>query len=186
MWWSLACASSLPSPSEAPKDPCAELVAADGFDFPIGDGSQDGYYDAQPFGKNRHLGSDWNGRRGGNTDFGDAVLAIGKGRVSVVEDVGGGWGLVVRVVHLDGQRCIESLYAHLSSSEVSMGDLVSRGQIIGAIGDAGGIYSAHLHLEIRTAPGLDLGGGYGDPQGQIDPTAFIHSRRPVATARTVQ
>ncbi|HEY9169431.1 MAG TPA: hypothetical protein VIN72_08085 [Lutibacter sp.] len=35
---------------------------SDGSDFPVGKPNAKGYYDAQPFGKNRHLGSDWNGK----------------------------------------------------------------------------------------------------------------------------
>ena len=43
------------------------IPVSDGFDFPVGPPDAKGYYDAQSFGKNRHLGSDWNGVGGGNT-----------------------------------------------------------------------------------------------------------------------
>lgn len=33
---------------------------SDGFDFPVGKPNAKGYIDKQPFGKNFHLGEDWN------------------------------------------------------------------------------------------------------------------------------
>jgi murein DD-endopeptidase MepM/ murein hydrolase activator NlpD len=160
---------------------------AGSFGFPVGDGSATGYYNAQSFGANDHLGDDWNGLGGGDTDLGDPVLAIGHGVVSSAGDHGGGWGKVVRVVHDIGPAGapvhVESLYAHLDSIEVSRGEVVARGQRIGTIGDAGGRYPAHLHLEVRDRVGLPLGRGYGAKvRGYLDPTAFILARRPASTS----
>src|SRR5690606_26302707 len=95
-----------------------QLGLADGFDYPVGPPDGAGYYDAQPFGgDSAHLGSDWNGVRGGNSDLGDPVFAVADGRVLDTTDHGGGWGNVVRVAHLvrdeEGVRVVESLYAHL-------------------------------------------------------------------------
>lgn len=159
-------------------DPC-DGPPVDGFDFPVGPPDGVGYRDAQPFGRNRHLGSDWNGVGGGNTDFGDPIHAIADGVVTSSREFGGGWGLVVRIAHPIHGGCVESLYAHLSESAVVRGQRVQRGERIGAMGDAGGIYSAHLHFELRARVGLPLGPGYGDPTGYLDPTAFIREFRPV-------
>jgi murein DD-endopeptidase MepM/ murein hydrolase activator NlpD len=161
-------------------DPRADV--ADGFDFPVGPPDARGYYDAQPFGKNRHLGSDWNGVRGGDTDLGDPVYSIGDGVVVSAASAGGSWGNVVRIVHAlpRGER-VESLYAHLLDIRVGAGDIVRRGQRIGSIGTADGRYPAHLHLELRARQGLPLGGGYGDAAeaaNHLDPTAFIRAHRP--------
>lgn len=158
------------------------------FGFPVGGGSADGYYNAQPFGENAHLGDDWNGNGGGDTDLGDPVLAIADGLVLSAEDHGGGWGKVVRVVHDVGRPGapvhVESLYAHLDSIEVTAGAVVRRGHPIGTIGDAGGRYRAHLHLEVRDRVGLPLGHGYGAAtRGYLDPTAFILARRPALPGR---
>lgn len=141
-----------------------------GFDFPVGPPDGDGYYDAQPFGENGHLGSDWNGVGGGDTDLGDLVHATADGVVVFAADVGGGWGNVVRIVH-DGD--VESVYAHLDRIDVRPAEIVRRGARIGTIGTAHGRYLAHLHFEIRTDAHLPLGGGYGVPVGQVDPTAFL-------------
>lgn len=151
--------------------------ACSGFDFPVGPPDATGYYDAQPFGVNDHLGSDWNGNGGGNSDLGDPVHAVADGVVSVATDHGGDWGNVVRVVHACGEvpgRAVESLYAHLDAIEVEEGQRVTRGQRLGTIGDAGGRYRAHLHFELRARPGMPLGGGYSSSTaGYLDPTAFI-------------
>jgi murein DD-endopeptidase MepM/ murein hydrolase activator NlpD len=157
---------------------------AGSFDFPVGGGTASGYYDAQPFGANFHLGEDWNGVGGGDSDLGDPVLAIAAGVVRSTRDHGGGWGRVVRVVHDIGSpgapRHVESLYAHLASIEVAAGDVVARGQRIGSIGKADGRYPAHLHLELRDRVDLPLGRGYGaDASGYLDPTAFIGARRDI-------
>jgi murein DD-endopeptidase MepM/ murein hydrolase activator NlpD len=167
------------SPAAGPTTP----PVATGFDFPVGPPDAAGYYDARPFGEDDHLGSDWNGTGGGDSDPGDPVHAIGDGVVSFARDVGGGWGHVVRVVHRvrdrDGDRELESVYAHLDRIDVRDGARVRRGDPLGTIGTAGGAYPAHLHLELRSAPGLPLGGGYGaDRSRHLDPTAFIRAHRP--------
>ncbi len=180
---------SLSSPEKPCEDcipkPCLEKCpVADGFDFPVGKPDAKGYYDAQSFGKNNHLGSDWNGNGGGNSDMGDDVFAIGNGVVFYAENIGGGWGNVIRIVHNTGTAkdpvYVESLYGHFDKILVDSGTVVKRGQKIGTIGNAGGIYYAHLHLEIRTQTEMPVGGGYAaDKTGFTDPTKFIRSKRPI-------
>jgi murein DD-endopeptidase MepM/ murein hydrolase activator NlpD len=146
-----------------------------GFDFPVGAPDGDGYYDAQPFGVHDHCGNDWNGNGGADTDLGDPVTAIADGVVTFASDEGGGWGNVVRVVH----GSVESLYAHLDRIDVHPSEVVRRGDPLGTIGTAHGHYKAHLHLELRSRPGLPLGGGYAmDRTGYLDPTAYILAHRP--------
>lgn len=155
---------------------------SDGFDFPVGKPDAKGYYNAQKFGKNTHLGDDWNGRGGGNTDLGDPVYAIANGYVSEAADFGGGWGNVVRIVHKTRGKSwayLESLYAHFDKITVKKGDWVRRGAQIGTIGNNEGMYYAHLHLELRRTPDLPLGEGYSrDTSGYLDPTWFIRKNRP--------
>lgn len=151
------------------------------FDFPVGPPDATGYYDAQPFGANTHLGSDWNGNGGGNTDLGDPVYAISPGLVTIASDHRGGWGNVVRITHsCNGalEQEVESLYAHLDAITVRPGQRVLRGQLIGTIGTAHDQYLAHLHLEIRARQGLPLGGGYSETAtGYLDPSEFIRGHR---------
>jgi murein DD-endopeptidase MepM/ murein hydrolase activator NlpD len=63
---------------------------------------------------------------------------------------------------------------------VRIGEGIRKGAKLGTIGNAGGIYWAHLHLEIRNEIGLELGGGYSsNKSGYLDPTKFIEGNRKV-------
>lgn len=145
------------------------------FQMPVGAPDGQGYYNAQPFGENQHLGDDWNGTGGGDTDLGDAVYSVERGYVQQAMHRGPGWGNVVRVVHLmPDSSWVESVYAHLDTMVVRKGQWVQVGQHIGDIGNADGAYYAHLHFEIRNEPLRPLGGGYGLSEGYyVDPTEFI-------------
>jgi murein DD-endopeptidase MepM/ murein hydrolase activator NlpD len=164
-------------PTKAAQRPAP--ICSDGFDFPVGPPNADGYYDAQPFGgPDHHLGNDWNGNGGLDTDLGDPVFATSSGIVVDATDYHGGWGNVIRIQHPCG---IESLYAHLDVIGVNIGMYVKRGQQIGTIGDAHGRYRAHLHFELRDRP-LPLGEGYSEfHNGWLDPTAFVRLHRPMAS-----
>ena len=155
---------------------------SDGFDFPVGKPNAKGYYKAQYFGQNRHLGEDWNGVGGGNTDLGDPVYSISNGLVTFSRDVCCGWGKVIRIVHRlpdhPEYQYIEAVYAHMHNINVKAGDLIKRGQQIGTIGNANGRYNAHLHLEMRSFINMSLGPGYSDDlYGYVDPSQFILDNR---------
>ncbi len=151
---------------------------SNGFDFPVGKPNAKGYYNAQKFQENNHLGDDWNGNGGGNSDLGDPIYAIGNGYVSIAEDLKGGWGNVVRVIHLYDGKLYESLYAHCDSIYIDQKQFVKKGEQIATIGNCNGAYYAHLHLEIRDEVGLDIGGGYStNTDGYLDPSAFIEKNR---------
>jgi murein DD-endopeptidase MepM/ murein hydrolase activator NlpD len=57
-----------------------------------------------------------------------------------------GYGNAVVVDHGNG---LSSLYGHLSSVHVSVGEHVSQGQVIGNSGNSGLSTGPHLHFEIR-------------------------------------
>lgn len=163
----------------------AKLKPCTGFDYPVGPPNAAHYFKARGFLPKglEHLGEDWNGAGGGNTDFGDYVYAAADGVVFFSNYVGTGWGNVIRMIHNYGTqespRYVETLYAHVSSSLVRPGYRMRRGEIIGTIGNAKGKYHAHLHFEMRKQPGKDIHCGYdGDTLGFVDPTAFIEARRP--------
>ena len=144
------------------------------FDFPVGKPTSKGYYNAQKFGENNHLGDDWNGVGGGNSDLGDPIYSISNGYVSAVQDLGGGWGNVIRIVHSYNNTYYESVYAHCDTMYVKENKFIKRGDKIGSIGTANGAYLAHLHLEIRDRIFMDIGPGYAtDTKGYLDPTTFI-------------
>lgn len=57
---------------------------------------------------------------------------------------GGGWGNHVRIKFEDGALCT---FAHFTTVNVSEGDIVKPGTVIGTVGDTGKSYGAHLHFE---------------------------------------
>jgi murein DD-endopeptidase MepM/ murein hydrolase activator NlpD len=159
------------STSNDPLAPFFDTLLVDGFDFPFGDGdgggtytSSDGkkftgWYIATHAGENYslgvHTGEDWNGNGGGNTDLGQPVYAVARGRVLASEDFGAPWGNVILVEHHylenGAPKIVYSLYAHLEKRMIEKDAVINRRQQLGTIGTGGGAYPAHLHLEIRMA-----------------------------------
>lgn len=154
---------------------------ANKFDFPVGKPDAKGYYNAQKYMVNNHLGDDWNAITGGNSDLGDPIYAIGNGYVKFAKNIGGGWGNVIRIDHkLSNNKMVESLYAHCDSIFVKKGNWVKIGDKIATIGNANGLYFAHLHFEIRENVNMPVGGGYSsNNKGYLDPTEFIQTNRKV-------
>lgn len=161
------------------KDGQTNLKYTKGFDFPVGKPDAKGYHNAQKFTENNHLGDDWNGNKYGNTDLGDPIYSIANGYVVFSENIGGGWGNVIRIVHfIDDAKQVESVYAHCQERLVKVGDYCDKGKLIGTIGNNDGAYYAHLHLEIRDRVGMPIGSGYSiNTDGYLDPTKFIQENR---------
>jgi murein DD-endopeptidase MepM/ murein hydrolase activator NlpD len=66
------------------------------------------------------------------------------------------------------------VYAHLRDIRVSPGDVVQRGDQIGSVGTADGLYLAHLHFEVRTGPYVNPSVGYADaPLNRLAPELFV-------------
>ena len=82
--------------------------------------------------------------------IGAPILAAASGTVIVAKSSGfnGGYGEMIIIQHDNGTQ---TLYAHLSSVNVSVGDTVSRGQVIGGMGSTGRSTGPHLHFEVRGA-----------------------------------
>lgn len=79
---------------------------------------------------------------------GENVLAVETGKVIRSEySTSSGFGNWIMIQHNNGKV---SLYAHLSSRKVSVGDTVVKGQIIGQVGNTSAKYniSPHLHFEL--------------------------------------
>ncbi len=159
-----------------------EVPVIDGFAAPMGDERGMGTYVAQAFGVMNearggvHAGQDWNGIGGEDSDFGDAVYAAGRGLVVYAGKPSDGWGNVVVLAHRtpDG-RVLQSLYAHLSKVEVSVGEVVARGWKIGEVGSADGRYLAHLHFEFAESLAVEAGQpGYSKgSMNRLDPDAVL-------------
>ena len=79
------------------------------------------------------------------TSTGTAIKAVAAGTVTFA-DWKGSYGQLVIVSHGNG---IQTYYAHCSKIYVSVGDKVSQGQVISAVGSTGNSTGPHLHLEVR-------------------------------------
>jgi murein DD-endopeptidase MepM/ murein hydrolase activator NlpD len=104
-----------------------------------------------------HNGVDFAGPRG------TAIHATSEGTV-ITAGWEGGYGNTVVIRHAFG---IETLYAHLSSIDVRVGQRVSRGDRIGGMGTTGRSTGVHLHYEVR------LGGT------PVNPMTYIRAARNV-------
>ncbi len=86
----------------------------------------------------RHTGTDI------GAGYGSKIVAANSGRVTLA-GWNSGYGYCVIIDHGGGRA---SLYAHMSSYNVSAGQSVSRGQHIGNVGSTGNSTGPHLHFEI--------------------------------------
>lgn len=78
---------------------------------------------------------------------GKNVLSSAPGTVTTVADLGDeSYGRYIIVDHGSG---ITTLYAHLQTQSVTVGDSVSTGTAIGTVGSTGGSTGPHLHYEQR-------------------------------------
>ncbi len=77
--------------------------------------------------------------------YGTAIQSAAAGKVVYVQN-SGAYGLHTIVDHGDG---VETMYAHQSSVAVSLGQIVSQGQVIGYVGSTGFSTGAHLHWEVH-------------------------------------
>ena len=178
-------------------------------------------FDYQPFGSlfsysdKIHQGADLNLK--GVNDLGAPVYAIGN---ALIWDYGSvsGWGnyLILRLQAASGQHFtlsdgqtateIYALFAHLQEIRVikTNGEVieqsalvkgqtyVQKGWQIGKVGDANGLYSPHLHFEIRVNGYSQLGNGYWPVADLrylgyfVDPIEFIENNQTLDAGRALK
>ncbi|MEV0723995.1 peptidoglycan DD-metalloendopeptidase family protein [Micromonospora purpureochromogenes] len=138
-WWSLAAAALLAA--VALVAPASPALAAPTFKVPF------------------PCGQSWSGQTRSDhspayaidfnrtDDLGDPVVASAPGTVDRVTDLGGtSYGKYVRIDHGGGYT---TYYAHLNGFNVSVGQTVGYGKVIGWVGSTGGSTGPHLHYEQR-------------------------------------
>jgi len=90
--------------------------------------------------------------------FGSPAYAADDGVVALVGSSSSGYGNYVVIAHSGG---LDTLYGHLSTALVKLGDRVTQGQPIGLEGSSGNSTGAHLHFELRIN------------QRPVDPTPYL-------------
>ncbi len=178
-----------PTPGDSVATTTARIPFADGFDYPVGKPDGKGYYKARGFRPNGHLGDDWNGLGGGNSDLGAPIYCAGNGIVVQARDVRLGWGNVVIVRHAYRQqgvvKIVDSLYGHLQKVLVKEGQILRKGDQVGTMGTNRGMYLCHLHFEIRKniRLGMDRSLFARDFSNYWNPSQFIalHRKLPGST-----
>ncbi|ALC86313.1 peptidase M23 [Bacillus sp. FJAT-22090] len=97
---------------------------------------------------------------------GTPVVSAADGVVSYASPLST-YGNVIMVTHsIDGQT-FTSLYAHLSKINVSVGQVVSKGEHIGGMGNTGNSTGSHLHFEIH------IGNWEGMTANSVNPLRYI-------------
>lgn len=89
--------------------------------------------------KKMHEGMDF------SAAVGTEIYATGKGIIEETERANGGYGNKVKINHGYGYK---TLYAHMSKIIVRQGEEVSRGQVIGYVGNTGTSVGPHVHYEV--------------------------------------
>ena len=77
------------------------------------------------------------------------------------EGVNWAYGNFVKIINDDGTVC---LYAHMEYTSVKVGQRVSKGQVIGRMGNSGNSYGGHLHWEFWSC---------NDYYKNIDPSPYL-------------
>ena len=90
--------------------------------------------------------------------FGSPVYAADDGVVALVGSSSSGYGNYVVIAHSGG---LDTLYGHLSTALVKVGQTVAQGQPVGLEGSTGNSTGAHLHFELRIN------------QKPVDPTPYL-------------
>ncbi len=137
----------------------------------------------------KHLGVDWGGFTG------KPVLAAANGVVVAAASGNASFGTYVVIEHtLPNLTKVYTLYAHLNSESVSVGQNVLMGATIGGMGATGAATGIHLHFEVSyvnkfTQSGM-WGKGYDSPtefltssQDTVNPVTFINAH-PVSSVQT--
>ncbi len=91
--------------------------------------------------------------------LGTPVLAAMTGKVSRAANIATGYGSHIVLDHDGG---VQTVYAHLSRMNVSLGETVREGQLIGYSGNTGNTTGPHLHFEVRRCGKA------------VDPEEFFH------------
>lgn len=124
-----------------------------------------GYRESHGVVHSNHTGIDLCG------SLGSRVMAVQDGEITYAGNQGG-YGNCVEIKHIDEQgNVFYTFYAHMrdNSLQVTEGQKVTLGQIIGTQGSTGNSTGDHLHFEIRTNTGSN--------KYAIDPAPYLFTEK---------
>ena len=90
------------------------------------------------------------------------------------EGVNWAYGNFVKIINDDGTVC---LYAHMEYTSVKVGQRVSKGQVIGRMGNSGNSFGGHLHWEYWSRD---------DYYSNIDPSPYLVPKEPIVLPKSVE
>ena len=130
-------------------------------------------------GTNNHRGLDLVGK--GYTiddivsyDNGNVLMSVTGYGNGEGEGVNWRYGNFVKIQHDDGTVC---LYAHMEYTSVKVGQRVSKGQVIGKMGNSGNSFGGHLHWEFWSK---------NDYNSNIDPNPYLQHKEPIILPKAVE
>lgn len=130
----------------------AKVLAKDLWRYPLDSIALTARFGQYGLWSSYHTGLDFNGNTG------DPIYSIANGTVTEAS-YDGAYGNKTVITLEDGT---EIWYCHQTSFNVSVGDTVRGGEVIGSVGSTGHVTGSHLHVEVRP--------GGGDP---VDPYAAM-------------
>ena len=107
-------------------------------------------------------------------DSGQVLMAVTGYGNGAGEGVNWRYGNFVKVLHDNGTVC---LYAHMEYVSVKVGQRVSKGQVLGRMGNSGNSFGGHLHWEFWTK---------NDYNSNIDPAPYLAPKEPVVLPKSVE
>lgn len=140
------------------------IIGANGFRRPIVGGRISWYY-----GNGGHKGMDY------AAGCGTPIYPVAAGRVYYVGNTLDAWGAkMILIVHNVNGRLVFSQYAHLQGYNVSVGQNVDIGDVIGYVGSTGNSSGCHLHLEMAEDYGWVYNGTYSQYTSHIiNPLKYV-------------
>jgi LysM repeat protein len=139
------------APVSAKKKTVAKKAASTPIRSDLGTASGSGYYQDPVPGAILTQGIHGNNGVDLGAPSGTPIHAAAAGTVIISKGDGawnGGYGSYVVVSHANGTQ---TLYSHMSRDIVSVGETVSKGEVIGYVGETGEATGYHLHFEVRGA-----------------------------------
>lgn len=102
------------------------------------------------------------------------IEAVADGVVVASSVADGSWGTHVTIEHNVDGVVYRTSYAHMQSGSMglSLGDSVSRGQVLGLVGNTGQSFGAHLHFTVQNASGTF-----------INPLTWLHEHANIGHAQ---